>query len=421
MSRRYSAPSDLAADRATIAQVKHIHNVESQFSHKRSSVGSLPPLNRVNAEERIGTLSRPKRRSYGTQGTSPNWQFSLRKSGGGAPPPRPTVRRTRHSVPTLSQAVLAEVHPNTLTEETPSYSPKSTSLGDWRTPLVNYANVSRRSLTEQDQLKKEVQLSRAVEVLETLFLPVWRLYRFVKLKRAVRVIEAFWERRLVGNRTRCQNRAADTIAYFFLNPFSRVLLSVEKLSKHAVTIQRRYRRHYKRVEAGVALNLILVRREEPLYWDRVVMQRERELEGEVRRHSALDETVEQLASDAKAKTGKVFAARKKANSLNLDVYNSYLAGPLPESILRSELRAALYHTLSRAARKALQLENVSAAKTRYPRRGSKATIAVSLPVFLPRATLVRVIDNTCFLASVFQDNPTLRAHLAQRNKTIQSY
>lgn len=291
-------------------------------------------------------------------------------------------------------------------------------------------------------------MEAAYHTLTQLFLPMWR--RHAARRRWDRAIETM--RRYVPRavrRRRAQKRAAAANLIHGALAFrvTALMYAVRELATRVCVVQRVYRRHQQRVAAVIELNLRKIRRDvEARYWSEVVARREAELDAlaeashlaeEVRSAATKEPTTRSTSTRVTTTSATRRHLQQPSNvSYELDVYNYFMIGPLPETILKSELRFALYAHLRRTMHNARDVssyewlckqreESVPAHDGQSAGCGSRGRSAkragTVMPTFLPSAVYIAVMDNTCFVASQIRDDPMLRAHLRGRARNIVVY
>lgn len=302
-----------------------------------------------------------------------------------------------------------------------------------------------------------IAIFAAYDTLKLLFIPVWRRHRYHRqLARATAIVAKFVLAKVHARRQRQRVRAADAIINVLRAPRTILLCATRQLEVRAVRIQRAYRLHRRSVQAVVELNYRKVRRDvEKAYWAAVVAQRETELAAQELPTSAVAKAVQEVL-EAKREVHTRFGVVKRASllgsfsgaagaaaaaralaptSYELDVYNYYMIGRLPESTLRSEIAAAVFAHTRRSAERARLLDDLCTPK--HPkstsvksvstiRKGSaarlpKAHSVAHLPRFLPQSVYTSIMNNTCYMTSLMRDDAMLRAHLKPRTSLLEPY
>ncbi|KAK7197229.1 hypothetical protein NESM_000668800 [Novymonas esmeraldas] len=295
----------------------------------------------------------------------------------------------------------------------------------------------------------------AFDTLRLLLVPIWKLYRFHKqMVRATATVAKYVLRKVHRRRQRRNERAADAILCVLQNPRTRLRCAAHLLGARAALIQRAFRRHRQRVQAVVELNYRKMRRDaEEAYWAAVVAQRKAELAEQPLTSTAVARAVREVVeatAEVRTRFGTIHrrstllhdaatAAAEAARNYELDVYNFYMIGRLPESLLRFETASAVFAHLRRSAVRAHLMDDFSATRARRAamegflepddlatpihapptRRGGKSR--AMLPHFLPESVYSVILDNTCYVTSIIRDDKMLRAHLRQRAHPLEAY
>ncbi|KEG14229.1 hypothetical protein DQ04_00571240 [Trypanosoma grayi] len=363
-----------------LAQMQHIHElVRNKASSRRHTFDvtapetlRLPPLRRRN----VTFFMRPCR-THTTQvrhrvASVVEWKDSLRRGMLRVPPDNPHHRRCNTHDHTCDEVNQVNGVKWTLAKETEeNVDANSDSVASTVKSLV--ANdVNPREPQLEDVLRSALG-QRALETLQRLFLPRWRLYmHLIGRSRKPAVAKATPQRR----RSPVREVMINVILLFLRS--ERLLPLVEfRRWKAAVTkIQRAFRQYKKCLEARVELNYLKLRSDvEQQYWMDVAKSCERETE-------------------------ELGVRNNSVNDCELDVADFYLAGPLPESMLRRELHTALRCHL---------------------RRTLGAVVSQQSSVFLPMSSYYAVLDNACYITSVMRNSQTLRSHLCRRPRLISIY
>ncbi|EPY15902.1 hypothetical protein STCU_11682 [Strigomonas culicis] len=235
---------------------------------------------------------------------------------------------------------------------------------------------------------------------------MWRLHRHRRRARALALLRRCIMRHVV--RRRCRSQGCRMVHALSWSP--------------AILIQRAYRRHALRVEACVALNFLQLRKMEPHYWARVVDVRETQLEA---LNAVLppvpSRSMNVISPQEEPPTSRT--TRRFTLNQELDVCSYALAGPLPEPLLRTELRKAIYVDLHRSARGAAPAhdEDDSVAAQDQGSLPQVVQQQLRVAVLLSAEVLTAILDNVCFVASEFQRKPLLRSHLRGRERMIVPY
>lgn len=302
--------------------------------------------------------------------------------------------------------------------------------------------------------KPVLTVAAARSTLRRLFLPVWRLYRFRRQKaEATATVAKYVGSRVHDSRLNRNEEAARVARQVLCGMSLRLRCSVPQLEARVVRIQRAFRRHRQRVEAVVELNVLKMRRDvEKAYWAAAVARREVELSTQEHPSSAVERAVRELL-EARAEiqtrfgtvrrhstlldaTARPTGSTGKSPSYELDVYNYYMVGPLPESLLRYEVTTAVAAHLRRSAARAMLMDDFSLTRARRAamgdflrddatpiqtpvRRGAKSRAL--LPHFLHADVYERILDNTCYITSMMRNDPMLRAHLRGHEEALESY
>ncbi|KPA79861.1 hypothetical protein ABB37_04940 [Leptomonas pyrrhocoris] len=303
----------------------------------------------------------------------------------------------------------------------------------------------------------------AYGTLRLLLLPLWRRYRYRKqLARATATVAKFIVAKVHARRRRQERRAANAILRLLRAPRTRLLSVAHELEMRVVCIQRAYRLHRRSVQAVVELNYRKVRRdEEKEYWAKVVAQREAELAEQPPPTGAVAKAIQEVL-EAKRAIHTRFDAFKHASTVSpasapaapvpsryeLDVYNYYMIGRLPETMLRLEITSAVFAHTRRSAERACLLDDLcvprhkkrtdarcvadrvsaaaaaAAAAVAAPKSTAmtkKAKCGASLPHFLPKSVYTSILNNTCYTTSLMRNDAMLRAHLKPRNSSLEPY
>lgn len=311
----------------------------------------------------------------------------------------------------------------------------------------------------------------AYDTLRLLLVPLWWRYRYHKLlARATATVAKFVLAKVHGRRCRQRQRAADAIFYVLRSPRTQLLCAARQLQIRVVRIQRAYRLHRRCVQAVVELNCRKVRRDvEKTYWTAVVSRREMELAAQKPPTSAVAKAIQEVleakrdvhtrfgtvrcpslvssVASTPAANSKAAAAAASASiptSYELDVYNYYMIGRLPESMLRFEIASAVFAHTRRSAERACLLDDLCTPK--HPKRSgvdektSRASAAggglalkspnattpktrsvARLPRFFSESVYTSILNNTCYMTSLMRDDAMLRAHLKPHASLLEPY
>ncbi|CAJ1012508.1 hypothetical protein Q4I28_007821 [Leishmania naiffi] len=294
----------------------------------------------------------------------------------------------------------------------------------------------------------------AYDTLRLLFLPIWKLYRFHKqMVQTMAIVAKYAHPKIFQRRQRCNERTPGTILPKLRIPHTKLRWAAYFLETQAVCIQSAFRRHRARVQAVVELNYRKVRRDvEEAYWATVVAQREAELTQQQYPFNALSNAVRQVieaSAESKMRTDttthRTNLLTPAANSTpatevpsyELDVYNFFMIGRLPESLLRFETTSAVFAQLRRSAARAHLIDDFSSTRAQ---RSAKEELRkpndipsthkpvvcrrkchAQLPHFLPESVYVAILNNTCYMTSLMRDDRMLRAHLHQQKHPLEPY
>lgn len=338
-----------------------------------------------------------------------------RKASGGASVEEPT------ELSPLQSDAVAVSESVTWSPRPPSTCSQDTVDGDGQTALV-------------DRRREE-----AAATLQRLLVPLWRLHVHKRWCRAVAVVRRCFVAAALRRRERQRHEATDLLLSALCSRIPMPMpQALAQLRCYVINIQRSLRRHLLRLHAAVELNVKKVRRDvEPAYWADVVRTREDELvrqdDAKLASMPALYELIinqQQSENSARKRLERPrhHSATVARSSYELDVYNFYMAGPMPEVLLRLEIRRALEVHLRRAAVMAV------GADAARPSRHTRSSVGVaeraggvcrrghvSVPVFLPAKTYWAIMDNVCFVAGQFRDDSGLFAHLRARKCVVAAY
>jgi hypothetical protein len=297
-----------------------------------------------------------------------------------------------------------------------------------------------------------VAVFAAYDALRLLLIPLWWRYRYHKqLARATATVSKFVLAKVHEWRRRRKQRAADAILCLLQAPRTQLLCAAWQLELRVVRIQRAFRVHRRLVQAVVELNYRKIRRDvEKAYWAAVVAQREAELAAQAPTTSAVAKAV-QAVLDAKYEVHTRFGTVRRSSlvgggasptaaaaaaattpapaSYELDVYNYYMIGRLPESTLRLEIASAVFAHTRRSAERARLLDELCTPK-QSQRRDAKSGLKAQtprlrcqaqLPRLLPESMHTSIMNNTCYMTSLMRDDAMLRAHLKPRPSLLEPY
>ncbi|RNF08941.1 uncharacterized protein Tco025E_07064 [Trypanosoma conorhini] len=371
-----------------LARMKHTHELmRPGFTPRRNQVTNfmvgrieLPPLKLNKAlpstlPERNGAA-----RLHRRLGAVPAWKDTLRQ-GILATVKLPLLGARDQSSTNKANRIDATLATILSTRAATTSEIKSDAL-NWSEDAVCLTNHEEpmQTTVETPPLDAAVKSKeeRAVETLERLFLPCWRLYMHLKKLRTKPVKVYKGSVRVPSRRRRRVNDVAiEVIRAFLCNGWRLPLMEFRRWKGEVVKIQRVFRRHKLCVDARVELNYRKVRAElEQAYWEKVAEAHEQALEDGLARND----------DNSEAEMG---------------VANFFLVGPLPEVFLRRELRSALY----------LQEYHLLQESSEQPDR----------TFFLPTSTCYAVLDNVCYITSVVRSSQILQSHLLGREKKIAAY
>ncbi|KPI88210.1 hypothetical protein ABL78_2714 [Leptomonas seymouri] len=328
--------------------------------------------------------------------------------------------------------------------------------------LISSAGAQGEMSPFEAFVSSNTDIFAAYDTLRLLLIPLWKRYRYRKqLARATATVANFVLAKVRVRRRRQEQQAADTILCVLRAMRTKMLCAVHQLEIRVVRIQRAYRLHRRAVQAVVELNYRKVRRDiEKAYWATIVAQREAEL---VQKPpiSAVSRAV-QAVLDARDETQKDLETIRRPSAVSsagvpkapapvsyeLGVYNYYLAGRLPETMLRLEITSAVFAHTRRLAERACLLDAMCTPKRKKrtdasdaasrpsaaaapaadgsagrgsKTRARKTSCTVRLPHFLPENVYTSILNNACYTTSLMRGDEMLRAHLKPRGSFLEPY
>ncbi|KAG8347832.1 hypothetical protein ERJ75_000970000 [Trypanosoma vivax] len=374
LTNRVAVPRCLRRDNfhaVELARMSHVHEqrIEPSAAAHGEACRKAAPTNSIGAKRYRGaTLSHSLRRKaiMGNESSDTvDWKYSLRASLGQFMAPRVNfvrclreARRHTHDVSVRdSDLVLEQLD----TVKEPQ-------------PVAVDIVVPKETVDAAEQLVADTKVDPAerldaLERLRSIFLPICllRQHKRRRLSSITGVVEQ-WKLRYPGRRREKVVAVGTFLSY--LRSVSPSLLGFRRLKVRVIQIQRAYRRHLRYLDAHVELNLLKIRAYvEPDYWERVMENLQR-------------------AEDQHESNGEFTAA-------NFDH-----VGPLPESLLRHELRGVYYCWLWKVRHRAFY---------------------EMMPRFLSIGNLRDVIQNVCYITGVMRGDTVLLSHVRQQPRMIVPY